>query len=484
MSTAASVYLLIIFYTLHGWNKYFELITSFQVLKLCMFLFAFTFCLWYLIVLIYRDKVKASLLVFLFTFFSLFFFVFEKAFIFFLPKPVPFEVQLFSFALVIVFLFILIFKLKKVSVKLLSYFFILFLILTIVEVTITITNFITVKPFDRLSFVSKTSGADNKSLPSVYLILLDEYPGKESLMHDFGFDNSPFISQLKSEGFNVVKNARSNYKYTLLSLTSMFEGEYIQFPTGQPTYHEDGYRQTLLTMYNNRTFNTFKELGYTTVNLSPFNIHNTEAAYRTRFIPKDDMLILHPSLWDDLFNSYKIYLSKKINDKRRIAKLYQSEIDRNFALMDSVIKLSKMNVTTPMFVYLHLNMPHPPFIYNKNSQLNLNYLTKAKQTYNDHLTAYLEYVQFVNSYVIESIREIKRNSNNKSVIMLMSDHGSKTFALKDSNNVFNSLNAVFAPAFDPKEWYDGFSNVNQFRLFFSQISGVHIPMHSDSSIYK
>lgn len=314
--------------------------------------------------------------------------------------------------------------------------------------------------------------------------MLDEYPGRESLLDEFGFDNSLFLDELKAERFHVVENARSNYKYTLLSLTSMFEGEYLQFPPGQPTYHENGYKHTLLKMFNNRTFNTFRQLGYSTVNLSPFKINGNEAAFDTRFIPKDVMLIMYPSLWDDLLDNYQYYVSRRLNSRRALSKLYQNEINQGFRLMDSVKKLSNVKSNVPRFVYLHLNMPHPPFIYNRNGDINLDYLTSKVRTDKDNLNAYLEYIQFVNKYTITSVKEIKKNLSDGDIIIIMSDHGSKTFHLKRPEFVFNSLNAVYIPDGDTSLWYSGFSNINQFRLLFSQITGVNMPRVKDSTIYK
>ena len=65
----------------------------------------------------------------------------------------------------------------------------------------------------------------------------------------------------------------------------------------------------------------------------------------------------------------------------------------------------------------------------------------------------------------------------------MSDHGSRDLAigLKD-NASFNSLNCVFYPGKGSVSWYDGMSNVNQFRILFSEITGTQIPLLKDSIV--
>lgn len=65
------------------------------------------------------------------------------------------------------------------------------------------------------------------SPPDVYLIVLDSHLRSDVLMETFGLDNSAFITELESMGFNVLDCAMSNYAYTPLSMSSMLNMEYI-----------------------------------------------------------------------------------------------------------------------------------------------------------------------------------------------------------------------------------------------------------------
>lgn len=236
-------------------------------------------------------------------------------------------------------------------------------------------------------------------------------------------------------------------------------------------------------MYYNKTFRSFKRLGYHIINLSPFSVEGHEAAFKTRFLPVDLMLIMYPSLWDDVIDIFPVYFARSINNQKLLKELYQKEFKKQTKLMDSVIQLSKEHQTLPLFVYLHLNMPHAPYLCKINGDINLEYLSKHTVNFEDKKTAYLEYIQFTNSFILKKIRELKPNLQGDDIILIMSDHGSKEL-FKRGNEIasVNTLNAIFISKDERKSWYKGISNVNQFCVLFSEITGDKIPLLKDSVV--
>src|SRR5690606_26926144 len=70
-------------------------------------------------------------------------------------------------------------------------------------------------------------------LPSIVHIVLDGYAGTSALRSTMGFDNSAFVSDLRRLGFVVAPDARAPYNQTLLTMASVFQGEYLagdQYP--------------------------------------------------------------------------------------------------------------------------------------------------------------------------------------------------------------------------------------------------------------
>jgi len=70
---------------------------------------------------------------------------------------------------------------------------------------------------------------EQTNLPDIYYIILDEYAGSVSLQKEFNFDNSDFYSALSERGFYMPSTNYSNYPYTLLSVPSVLNMQYLNF---------------------------------------------------------------------------------------------------------------------------------------------------------------------------------------------------------------------------------------------------------------
>jgi len=99
-----------------------------------------------------------------------------------------------------------------------------------------------------------TSSLNNRDF---YFIILDRYPGEETLYAESGFNNSDFYENLTSLGFTVLRNTKSNYGYTGQSIPSMLNMDYYT------SVKEDGYDEE-----DNRLCKFFKRQGFKFVLLS------------------------------------------------------------------------------------------------------------------------------------------------------------------------------------------------------------------------
>ncbi len=86
---------------------------------------------------------------------------------------------------------------------------------------------------------------------------------------------------------------------------------------------------------------------------------------------------------------------------------------------------------------------------------------------------------YTNKKLLELIDYIKTNAEQPPVIILMSDHGFRQFEENekvDNKYHFMNLNAVLLPNRNYSGFYDGMSNVNQFRVDFKFIEfGQKLP---------
>jgi phosphoglycerol transferase MdoB-like AlkP superfamily enzyme len=92
---------------------------------------------------------------------------------------------------------------------------------------------------------------------------------------------------------------------------------------------------------------------------------------------------------------------------------------------------------------------------------------------------YLQFLVYTNQRMSAFISGLKKNTGNNAVILLMSDHG---FRFQDQVKPlsFLNFNAIYLPGKEYAGWYDGMTNVNQFRVLFNTLFHQQLPMLKDS----
>ena len=73
------------------------------------------------------------------------------------------------------------------------------------------------------------------NMPDIYYIVLDEYAGIQTLKNKFNFDNSEFYNYLSKKGFIISSKSYSHYPYTILSIPSSLNMQYLDFNSNEIT---------------------------------------------------------------------------------------------------------------------------------------------------------------------------------------------------------------------------------------------------------
>ena len=90
----------------------------------------------------------------------------------------------------------------------------------------------------------------------------DRYASAATLRREFGMDNSAFYAALRTRGFLVAENARSNYPKTFQSLASTLNSGYLRnFTTSYGTESGDK-RPIYEALENNVVQDRLRKLGY------------------------------------------------------------------------------------------------------------------------------------------------------------------------------------------------------------------------------
>lgn len=279
--------------------------------------------------------------------------------------------------------------------------------------------------------------------PDIVVLLVDGYPRDDSLVEQFGVDNSAFVTALTNRGFRVASHSRSNYTATWASLSSMFYGRYVdQIPklTPPPTDAAEQYRRVMLALGRSPVLDGLRREGYEIVTVpSPFESAALTGADRT----------LAPAEW----TSFELSLMQHSLAGQLAFSVAPSVVfDQHRSRLRSTLQLlgdeMARTSTTPRFVFAHLLAPHAPVVFGADGSAvqgpacfpacNIYGMTSEADW-----DAFPAQVEHVNQLVLEVVDRIIGDDPG-AIMILMSDHGSPRTGAAPAN-AFRNFFAARAP---------------------------------------
>jgi hypothetical protein len=333
-----------------------------------------------------------------------------------------------------------------------------------------------------------------KALPDVYFIILDGYGRGNALLKDYNFDNSPFLDQLSSMGFFVATCSRSNYGSTHESITSALNMNYL--PELRSEMQARGFTNPddlWILLKQSKVRSLLKSMGYKTVafesgfewtRLRDVDIYlqYTGVPYEMQvFQPFEAMLIRSTALliWSD--STYKS-LPTYTNTIFGATKFgFEDHINRQLYILDQLPHIPSS--PGPKFVFTHILIPHPPFVFTANGDVQTNPDFYSRDGFwpidKQHTDeGYIDEIKFINSRMAEILRTIIEKSAVPPIIVMMGDHGS-IFA----DHLLN-LEAFLLPGDGQPALYSSITPVNSFRVIFDRYFGMHYALLPDISYDK
>lgn len=474
------------FFITHGYSENQFLVPIKGLIWLLIELIVVSIAVFALSTRIFRNNRKANI----FTSFLFVIILFFGAFQDFLAgfRPLSSFARLVIFFPVIVLLIVLFFiwiKKSRRSLNRVVFFLnILLLIYIVVDVgVITTHSLFRTNNHDSALGKHGLVPCDTCAKPSVYLIILDSYFGSQGLKEYFHYDNSAFENFLTQQGFHVSKGTYSNYLFTIFSMASLLNMEYPE--VGEPiTPNHYGFNKATEAIRNNTVCRFFKNQGYMINNFSTFDIPGVPAGYNSGLLPDKVQLITNQTMYYRLVKYLPPFLIREHLVTKLSENIENEFIDNNEKMMQHTLSDAQVKRNAPVFTYLHLMMPHEPFVFDSTGR-RTHILTKQNLTDNSFARAFLQYQVYVNKRISAFIAQLQKETAKNAVIVLMSDHGYQP-AWREKNiklGLYN-LNAVYLPQKNYTGWYDGISNVNQFRVLFNTLFHQSLPMLPDSVVYK
>ena len=331
----------------------------------------------------------------------------------------------------------------------------------------------------------KLSVCDTCQKPPVYLIIFDSYFGSQGLNEFFHYDNSGFERFLTDQGFHVVKASHSNYKYTAFSMASLLNMQYLGNIGTPDLSNYYGYNTALSAIKSNVVTQYFASQGYKINNFSIFDIKDIPAGFSSGVLPEKVQLITSQTMyyrvnaWLPFFLRKNKLITVKVKEgvEKRI-------VNRNKEDLEQSIPKGFTKDNTPVFTYIHIMMPHYPFIVDSSGNRS-GFLEKKDFLPQDSINKmFLQYEVYTNKIITDHIARLQKETGGKAVVLLMSDHGYQDAITDNKVLPYYNLNAVYLPQRNYQAWYNGISNVNQFRVLFNTLFHQQLPLLADSVVTK
>ncbi len=146
-----------------------------------------------------------------------------------------------------------------------------------------------------------------------------------------------------------------------------------------------------------------------------------------------------------------------------------------------------INQRSPKFVFYHIDIPHPPFVFGPNGETYTRSEDMPGHDIPESDTAayeanqeklYIDQVLFINKQILPIIDEILAESQTPPVIILQGDHGT------DGLNRMAIFSSYYVPDVMKSQLYPAISPVNTFRLLFDSLFGTAYGLLPDVSYYS
>jgi hypothetical protein len=329
--------------------------------------------------------------------------------------------------------------------------------------------------------VSELSGrltnCDTCAKPDIYLIIVDEYAGKTELKDLFAFDNSGFENELQSRGFHIIENSTSNYNQTIYSMASLFNMDYIHHLSKPALMNYPDILKCRELIADNNLVACLKKNQYSINNYSFFDLAEKKKVVQNIF-RTNRALLTHQTLIERFIYSF----GARIASKNKLITFMKTELSDNKKIESLTRQVVFSKDPQPKFVYAHFNLPHWPYFFTSTgTEIPVEKLTEE---FKMDKKAYIGYLQYANEKLLALVDFIRKNSPRPPVIMLLGDHGYRQLNDDvDEKYHFMNLNAVYFPDENYTAFYDGMTNVNQFRVTLNSLFGQKLPLLKDSTSF-
>jgi Sulfatase len=314
---------------------------------------------------------------------------------------------------------------------------------------------------------------DTISGPDIYYFILDAYTSTKILQKDFNYSNSLMESDLKNKGFRIIPDSRSNYNYTVFSIGSSLNLNYLEDVDTINRITDRTYLRQLSFIYQTKFISFLSQKNYQIFNHSifdfksyPSTIHGIDFwGWRNlfdqynlplKFINESGYQL--PKMIRDISGNEKYDISKPIPKK------YHTETG-----LEHILSSIKHKSSRPKFVYGHFLTTHSPYYFDS---LGRDYKFDSVTVHE----AYVHRVAYTNGIVKKITDSILAYAERPTAIIICGDHGVSFNDNMGSRNSFVNFSAVYFSNKNYSLFSDSTHSVNTFRILMNTYFNKDYPL--------
>jgi hypothetical protein len=316
--------------------------------------------------------------------------------------------------------------------------------------------------------------------PDIYYLVFDRY-GDPSTVAAFGASEH-IHDYLAGKGFYVPRESRSNYMKTVLSLASSLNADYLdEVLRGKEQSADWGpvYQQ----IFRHRVGAFLRSQGYSYTHLGSWYYPTRENPQATRnvnyytTIPRAVLRLFDSPAFSPVQRLSGPWLDDRLQNWHRVRRQ-----------IDDVVEI--VPTAGPKFVLLHVLVPHPPYIFDRDG----SYVSKDLERKRSFAENYANQVSAANTMIRRMVDTILAKSPTPPVIIVQGDEGPyppgtgreafdwRTATPTQLLQKTGIMNAYYLPGVDPRALYPTISPVNSFRVVFNSYFGANMPLLPDRTL--
>ena len=250
----------------------------------------------------------------------------------------------------------------------------------------------------------------------VWYIVLDRYAGSDALREEFGYDNAPFLDALREAGFVIAEDASANYLKTAMSLAASLNMEELDLAALETEASApDDWGPIYRRIHEGHALASFlKARGY-----EYLHVGSRRGPTSTNALADINYVVGVTTEFSAVLADTTILAAlQRVGTQPVLAGEHQLLFAQTKFQFETMHRLA--DDPGPTFVFAHLLVPHPPYVFNEDGSR----VSGAQQAARTPTEQYLEQLRYANARVLEHVERLHAGDpESRPIIVIAADEG-------------------------------------------------------------